>query len=57
MDIHQAIKCSQLGKLQKRIDSCNNKNGCDTYCSKAAQATCKKLIDHANEMANLNYDK
>jgi hypothetical protein len=56
MNIFTAIKCSNLGKYQKAIDKCNNKNGCNSCCSKETQKNCDKLINHRNEMANLKYE-
>lgn len=39
-----------LTKIQEEIDRCNNKNGCNAYCSKAQQALCPKLIRHSARM-------
>lgn len=44
-------KYTSLAKLQKEIDKCNNKNGCDTYCSKANQASCDKLARHSERLS------
>ena len=35
-----------LERLQAQIDKCNNRNGCDSYCSKQWQKTCPKLRQH-----------
>jgi hypothetical protein len=56
MDIHAAIRNSKLSKLQKDIDKCNNKNGCNHYCNKEEQKNCEKLKAHRNEVSNLKYD-
>jgi hypothetical protein len=57
MDIFTAIKNSNLGKYQKDIDRCNKKQGCDAICTKSEQEGCPKLKRHAEEMANLKYDR
>ena len=36
-----------LEKLQEAIDRCNNRNGCDCYCSEQRQKDCSKLRKHA----------
>jgi len=36
-----------LEKIQKKIDKCNHKNGCDSKCSLEAQKTCSLLLAHA----------
>lgn len=35
-----------LQKLQAEIDRCNNRNGCDCYCSASRQQECSKLRKH-----------
>ena len=35
-----------LEKLQEAIDRCNNRNGCDCYCSASRQQECSKLRKH-----------
>jgi hypothetical protein len=57
MDIHEAIRNSNLGKYQKEIDRCNKKKGCNAFCSKEEQQGCPKLSRHTKEMANLKYDR
>lgn len=42
-----------LGRLQAKIDKCNNKRGCDSYCSKANQAMCDKLRKHSEQISYL----
>lgn len=41
---------TELERLQKAIDKCNNKSGCDSKCSKQDQERCKKLAAHAARM-------
>ena len=36
-----------LEKIQKRIDTCNHKCGCDSKCSPEAQKNCELLKAHA----------
>lgn len=36
-----------LEKLQKQIDKCNHKNGCDSKCNANIQRTCPLLLGHA----------
>ena len=43
---------TQLEKLQAAIDRCNNRNGCDCYCSASRQKECSKLRKHD---ARINY--
>ena len=40
-----------LEKLQKRIDQCNHKNGCDSCCPKEVQEKCNYLQAHAKRIA------
>ena len=54
--IMDAIKNSELGKYQRIIDRCNDKKGCNTHCSKLAQADCSKLKQHADEVTKLDYE-
>ena len=35
-----------LERLQAEIDRCNNRNGCDCYCSEQRQKECSKLRKH-----------
>lgn len=35
-----------LERLQAEIDRCNNRNGCDYYCSASRQQECSKLRKH-----------
>lgn len=35
-----------LEKIQKQIDKCNHKNGCDARCSLEKQKTCTLLLAH-----------
>ena len=35
-----------LEKIQKKIDKCNKKNGCDKKCSPEEQKTCALLLAH-----------
>ena len=35
-----------LEKLQTAIERCNNRNGCDYYCSASRQQECEKLRKH-----------
>ena len=44
-----------LGKAQKEIDICNNRNGCSSCCSAARQGTCEKLAKHTALMSELSY--
>ena len=39
-----------LEKLQAAIDRCNNRNGCDCYCSASRQQECSKLRKHAERI-------
>lgn len=41
----------KLASAQKDIDACNNKNGCNAYCSNANQSRCNKLKKHAMLMS------
>ena len=41
-----------LEKLQKQIDKCNDKRGCDYFCSKAKQQECDLLKAHAKRMSD-----
>lgn len=41
-----------LDKLQSDIDQCNQKRGCDAWCSKFEQKHCQKLRAHAERMAH-----
>lgn len=36
-----------MGKAQKAIDKCNNKNGCNVYCSISNQKECRLLKEHS----------
>ena len=47
----QKGKQTQLGKIQKQIDRCNRKSGCDSKCSKSSQESCDLLRKHANRIA------
>lgn len=40
-------KQTPLEKIQKQIDKCNHKNGCDSRCSLEKQKTCPLLLAHA----------
>ncbi len=42
---------TKLEKLQKNIDRCNGKSGCNSCCSKADQEICPKLRAHAERIA------
>ena len=35
-----------LERLQAQIDKCNNRNGCDYYCSEHRQKECSLLRKH-----------
>ena len=35
-----------LQRLQTQIDKCNNRNGCDSYCSEHRQKECSLLRKH-----------
>ena len=37
---------THLQRLQAEIDRCNNRNGCDSYCSEQRQKECSKLRKH-----------
>lgn len=37
---------TQLEKLQKQIDKCNRKDGCNSKCSKEIQEKCPLLLAH-----------
>lgn len=39
-------KTTPLGIFQARIDKCNQKLGCDAWCTKHEQKQCKLLKDH-----------
>ena len=43
-------KQTKLKTLQKEIDTCNHKNGCDSKCSKEKQKECLKLKAHSARM-------
>lgn len=42
----EAARKTPLDKLQKDIDRCNNRRGCDSSCSLRHQANCSKLKAH-----------
>ena len=39
-----------LESIQKKIDDCNDKGGCDSKCSKREQELCGLLKLHSNRM-------
>lgn len=39
-----------LGRLQADIDRCNNRQGCDAYCSQQWQKSCPKLRKHGERI-------
>lgn len=39
-----------LEKIQKKIDKCNNKCGCDSKCSLTKQKACSLLQSHAQRI-------
>ena len=41
-----------LQKIQYQIDKCNDKRGCDYFCSKAKQQECELLRAHAKRMSD-----
>ena len=53
---HLSMDCSiELSKAQKDIDRCNNKKGCNSFCSIHNQNTCNILKRHAILMDELSY--
>ena len=53
MDIFTAIANSKLGEYQKKIDTCNEKSGCDSKCNKTERKKCELLRQHAKEMGRV----
>lgn len=41
---------TELSKIQKQIDRCNNKDGCNKYCSSVKQEECYLLEKHRNRI-------
>ena len=41
-------KQTKLGKIQRQIDRCNGKSGCDSKCNKDFQRRCELLRKHAD---------
>ena len=41
---------TRLERIQREIDFCNRKSGCDSTCSPAVQRTCPLLKAHAARM-------
>ena len=45
-----ATKTTPLQKIQKQIDRCNQKSGCNRHCSKRDQEQCRLLKEHRARM-------
>ena len=41
-----------LERIQKQIDKCNDKRGCDNCCSKEKQDECNLLKAHAKRISD-----
>jgi hypothetical protein len=51
------MKSTPLAKIQKQIDKCNGKSGCNSRCSKRDQEFCRLLKSHTTRIDECRENK